>query len=97
VLEAADRLTERLAVLDVLQCLAPGFTRAGDRRDRDGQPLRWQIVHEVVEALALLAEEVVAGHADVFEVQLGGVGGVQAHLVELASALEALHAAFDDQ
>lgn len=28
VLEAADRLAEGLAVLGVLQCLAPGFARA---------------------------------------------------------------------
>ena len=51
----------------------------------------------MVEALALLAQQVRAGHPDVLEVQLGGVGGVQAHLVELAAAGEALHAALDDQ
>ncbi len=39
-LEAADRLAERLAVLGVLQRLAPCFACPGDRRDRDGQPLR---------------------------------------------------------
>jgi hypothetical protein len=97
VLEAADRLPERLAVLDVLQCLTPGFACTGDRGDRDGQPLGRQVVHQVVEALARLAEQVVAWHPDVLEVQFGGVGGVQAHLVELAPPFEALHAALNDQ
>ena len=54
-------------------------------------------MHQVIEAAPFLAEEVVTWHADVLEMQFGGVGGVQAHLVELAPALEARHAAFDDQ
>lgn len=40
---------------------------------------------EVVEALVLLAEQVLDGHLDVDERQLGGVGGLQAELVELAA------------
>ena len=49
------------------------------------------------EARALGAEEVVLGHPHVGERQLGGVLGVQPHLVEVAPALEALHAALDDE
>ena len=46
---------------------------------------------------ALLAEQVLGGHLDVGEGQFGGVLRVQADLVEVAAALEALHAALDDQ
>ena len=97
VLEAADRLAERLAVLDVLQCLGERRAGTGDRRDRDRQPLGRQVGHQVVEALALLAKQVRTRHPDVLEVQFGGVGVVQAHLVELAAAGETLHVALDDE
>src|SRR5918999_1480495 len=58
----------------------------------DRQPLPGEVLHEVGEALALLAEEVGGRHPHVVEEQLGGVLGVQAHLVEVAAALEPLHA-----
>ena len=44
---------------------------------------------DVVEALALLAEQVLRRHADVLEDELAGVGGVHAHLLELARDAEA--------
>ena len=44
-----------------------------------------QVAAEVVEALVLLAEEVLDGDLHVDERQLGGVGGLQAELVELAA------------
>jgi hypothetical protein len=46
---------------------------------------------------AIEAEEVVLGHPDVGEGQLGGVLGVQPHLVEVAPALEPGHVALDRQ
>ena len=69
----------------------------GGRHDRDREPLLRQVLHQVDEAHALLAEQVLGRHLDVGEGQLGGVLGVQADLVEVAAALEALHAALDDQ
>ena len=60
-------------------------------------PLLRQVLHQVDEAHALLAEQVLGGHLDVGERQLGGVLGVQADLVQVPAALEALHAALDDQ
>ena len=46
---------------------------------------------------ALLAEEVLLRHPHVVEEQLGGVLGVLADLVQVAAALEALHAALDHE
>src|SRR5690606_30207534 len=56
-----------------------------------------EVLHEVDEPHALLAEEVLLGDADVVEEQLGGVLRVHADLVQVAAALEALHAALHDQ
>ena len=56
-----------------------------------------QVHHQRDEAGALLAEQVLLGHLDVVEEQLGGVLGLHADLVEVAAALEALHAALDDE
>ncbi len=69
----------------------------GGRHHRDVESLLRQVLHQVDEAHALLAEQVLGGHLDVGEGQFGGVLGVQADLVEVAAALEALHAALDDQ
>ena len=70
---------------------------AGGGHHRDADALLRQVLHQVDEAHALLAEQVLGGHLHVGEGQLGGVLGLQADLVEVAAALEALHAALDDQ
>ena len=97
VLLAADRPAEGLALLGVLQRLGQhGFHRRG-RHHRDVQPFLRQVLHQVDEAHALFAEQVLGGHFDVGERQLGGVLPVQTDLVELPSAFEALHVPLDDQ
>ena len=56
----------------------------------DDQPLLRELAHHLGEALALdAAEEVLRRHGHVVEEELGGVGGLQADLVELAAAAEA--------
>ncbi len=52
---------------------------------------------EVVETLALLAEQVLDGHLDVGEGELGGVGRLQAELVQLATDGEALGVRVDGE
>jgi len=59
--------------------------------------LLWQVLHEVDEAHAFVAEQVFGGHPDIGERQLCGVLSIEADLVEFAAALEALHAPLDDQ
>jgi len=48
-------------------------------------------VHELDEALALLAQQVGGGDLDVGEEQLGGVLGVLADLLEVPAPVEAVH------
>ena len=60
VLEAADRLAECLAVLGVLQSLGR-FPAPRRRRDGDRQPLRGQVLHQVVETAALVPSRLAAG------------------------------------
>ena len=91
VLEIPDRLAEGLAALHILDSGVERLLDRSHRADRDHQPLLRQLAHELVEALAFLAaENILAWHEDFVEKQFGGVGGVQAHLVELLAATEAI-------
>ena len=96
-LERSDRLPEGFAVLGVLQRVGEDLARTGDGTDGYRQPLGRQVVHQVVEALVHLAQNVLHRHPDVGEVQFRGVLRVLAHLVQLAAAFESRHSAFDDQ
>ena len=86
-----------LRSLHVLERPAERGLGGGDAADRDRQPLLRQVVDQVREALALDAEQVADRHLHVGEEQLGGVLGVQADLVEVAAALEAVHAPLDHE
>ena len=89
-LEAADRAAEGLALLGVLEGAVEDALRARDAADRGDEPLPLELPGDVVEALALLAEQVLRGDADVLEGELAGVGGVHPHLLQLAGDAEAL-------
>ena len=80
----ADRAPERLALLRVLERLLEHPLGAGVAARGGDQPLALELPGDVVEALALLAEDGVGRDADVLEGELAGVGGVHAHLLELA-------------
>ena len=89
--KSINRLAERLALLGVID---RQFNRALHRRDgTDGndEPLLRQLLHQLREALALLAAEQIFGRRHrVIEEQFRGIGGVQADLVEVAAAPEAV-------
>ena len=92
------RFTERLALLDIV---GREFDREVHRRagaDADDQPLLRQLVHELEEALAFLRAEQVGGrHLDVVEEQLRRVLRLEAELLQVATAAEALGlGGFDD-
>ncbi|SPA54634.1 protein of unknown function [Cupriavidus taiwanensis] len=95
VLEVPDRLPEGLAVLDVLDGLLQQALELGGSGDGDDEAFLGQVVHQVAEALILLAEQVASRHPDVVEEQFGGVLGVHADLLQLAAAAEALAIGFD--
>src|SRR6478609_5594983 len=82
VLELADRLAEGLALLGVVEAEVEHVLAGGDRHHRDRDALLREVHHQRDEAGALLSEEVGLRDLDV---------------VEVAAALEARHAAFDDE
>ncbi|KIU01529.1 hypothetical protein QU38_01155, partial [Staphylococcus aureus] len=91
VLEFEDRLAERLAFFRIGGGQLHRALHRRHRADGDDQPLLRQLLHELDEALALLgAEQVLRRHDRVLEEQLRGVAGLQADLVEVAAAAEAV-------
>ena len=68
-----------------------------DGADRHQQPLPGEVGHDQLEALVLLAEQVLLRHLDVGEGQLAGVGGVPAHLLQLLRHLVAGHLALEHE
>ncbi len=70
-------------------------TRYGTNGDREA--LLGQVVHELEEPGSFFAEPVVDGHGDVVEEELGGVLGVEPHLVEVPAPLEPIHAVLHDE
>src|SRR5215213_3583166 len=85
-LEAADRASERRSLARVLERLVEALLRAGHAPGRTDQALALELPHDVVEALALLAECGLGGHAHVLEREQRGVGGVHPELLELLLA-----------
>ena len=89
VLELHDRLSEGLTLLRIGHCFAHGSL--GGRRSRHGDrhAFLWQLLHELDESAAFdSAEDVVDGHAHVFEEQFAGVLAALADLVEYATTGE---------
>ena len=98
VLERADRLAERLALLDVVDGLDAGSAAAWAMLDT-AAPIRSWGSRSIMcdEAAVDLADHVRVRHPHVGEEQLGGVGLVLADLVQLAAPLEARHAGLDGE
>ena len=102
-----DLELDGLEVGDGMAELAPslrvghrGFQRGlgdPDREGGDADAAAVQDLQRVHEPVALLAQEVLGGHAAVLEDQLGGVGGAHAELVLLLARPEALHPALQDE
>ena len=91
VLKGTDRLAERLAFLDVGNGVLKYRLHCGRRHDRQRNSFLRQVLHEIDEAHALLADQILDRHFDIGERQLSGVLRVQADLVEVTSAFEARH------
>ena len=93
----ADRLAERLALLDVLDRHGDRGLRRRHAGDRDAEALLREVVDHLAEALALGDEQVLDRHARVVEEELRRVLRVHADLLEVAAALEARRVALDDE
>src|SRR5207253_2533504 len=96
VLKGPDRLAEGVALAHVLERPLERRLAGRDGRGRDRQALLREVADQVAKALALLAEQVLRGHARVGEGQLGRVLRVLTDLLELARAREPLRAALHD-
>ena len=88
VLEVADGLTERLALLDVLDREADRRLRVRDSGHRDAEALLSEVVDHLAEALTFGDEQVLDRDPRVVEEQLRGVLRVHADLLEVTAALE---------
>jgi hypothetical protein len=97
VLERSHRLPERVPRAAVVGGPRQRLGRSRDAGARDGQPLLGQVRDELQEAVAFGAEQVRDGHGHIGERQLGCVLRVHADLVEVATALEAGHAALEHE
>ena len=92
ILEGRQGLAEGLALAHELRGQVPGQLRRGQVTDGADQALLGQTFHQVNEALARLAQHIGLGHLDVVEEELGGILGLEAHLAQVAPALETFHA-----
>src|SRR5262249_24424239 len=90
ILEFNYLLTEGLSLLDVLDRESKRALNHGLGMDHDDEALAGKIVHELCEALALVAtEQVLRRQLHVIEEQFGGVGAIKPELFELAAAAKA--------
>src|SRR5690606_24941753 len=83
-----ERRPESLTFPDIgdgqLDCL---LTLA-DRCGHDRQPLILEVLHDVIEATVLLADQVVLRYPDVFEDEFGGVRATPPHLLQRPAGSE---------
>src|SRR5205814_6388863 len=96
-LEAGYRLAECVAVARVVHRVLEDSLRSCDRARGRDHALALKLPHQVLEAFALLADEVGNRDVAVLEKKLGGVGGVHAQLLERPRDLETLGAFLDDE
>lgn len=91
-----EALAEGLALVRVLDGLLVADAREADALDDDADALVVEVGHDHLEALVLLADQVLHGHLDVFEGDVRGAAGPDALAVHLARRYAA-RAALDEQ
>src|SRR3954447_21387833 len=96
-LVAADLLPERLALARVLDGALEARAHDAARARRDGEAALVERVHRDLEALPLLADEVLRRHLDVLEEELPGRAGPDPELVLRVAGRDSLPLALDDE
>mmetsp|Transcript_783 Transcript_783/g.2637 ORF Transcript_783/g.2637 Transcript_783/m.2637 type:complete len:310 (-) Transcript_783:135-1064(-) len=91
-----EGLAEGLALVGELQGLFEADTAEAVGHGTDREALMVEVLHDVLEALVLLAEQVLLRHLDVVEGDVRGAGGPHTGALHLARR-EAGHAAFDEE
>lgn len=97
ILEVRHRLAERLALASVVERPLQGRLGRRQRADTDGQALLRQLLHQVDESLAVLAEQVLPGNPHILEEQLGGVLGLHPDLLQALALAEARRTRLDHE
>src|SRR5712691_6523523 len=92
-----EALAERAAFPRVTQSVLQGLLSRADRHAGGNQPLILEVAHDVIEAFAFLANQVLPWDARVLEYQLSGVGAVIAKLLQLFRQTEARGVTLDDE
>lgn len=77
-----QRFSKRVPLLGVFHRVFEADPRRRGAAGRHGQPLAVEIVHDDLEAAALLAEQIAGWHAAIVEMQGRGIRGPPAHLLE---------------
>src|SRR4029078_10373110 len=91
------RTAEGVTLVRVLEGSVEAGLRAGDAARGADEPLALELPHDVVEALAHLAEGRRCRHADVLEGEERGVRGVHAELLEALLARDAGRVHVDEE
>src|SRR5205085_8901525 len=92
-----DRLAERLALATVVDRFVDDELHARAARDAGDEALGLEVLHQVHEALILLAEEISLRDPHVLERELRGVARVVADLLQLLRDAEALRLRRDEE
>src|SRR5690606_27975461 len=96
-LEVGDPLAEGLALLDVAEGEVERTLRDADRLGTDRDAGVVEGAQGVLETLTRVADQVLAGDADVVEEELPGRRSLDAHLLLLLAEGEALLALLEDE
>ena len=91
-----QRLAEGVALLGIGGRLVEADPRRRGAAGRHGQSLAVEIMHDDLEARALLAEQVACGHKAIVEMQRRGIRGPPSHLLQ-AGARQSRRIALDHQ
>jgi hypothetical protein len=82
---SSDRSPERLPLLAVIHRPAQRRLAGGDGNDRKLQTFPGKLLHQIPEALVLLADQIVSGNTYIIEKEFRRVSRMQADLFEVAA------------
>src|SRR5271155_5613189 len=96
-LEAADRLAELRALVEIRNDEVEAGLHHAERSRRQNRALIVETRHQHVDAVADRAEDVVARHLAILEDDFAGIGAAHAELVELFAGGESSKVPLDDE
>src|SRR5713226_2529785 len=92
-----EALAERAAFPRVTQSVLQGLLSRADRHAGGNQPLILEVAHDVIEAFAFFANQVLPWDAHILAHSFSGVGAVIAKLLQLFRQTEARGVTLDNE